>query len=94
MQFPRSRRKARLPRLKARTRRAINWAGLAAVLGLLGTTAAIALPTIAAALTDGTLTLPAHLEPWRVLLAIVCASAAAATIAYRTPQKGGDDGAE
>lgn len=91
MQFPRSPRKASLPRLRKRTRRAANSAGLAVLLGLVGTTAAIALPELAHGLTTGTVTLPTTIEPWRAVLAIVFSAAAAATVAYRTPPKGGPD---
>lgn len=89
MQFPKRQRATTLPRLHRRTKRAVNWAGLAVACGLAGTTAAIALPTLASALTTGSLTLPSQIEPWRAVLAIVCSAAAAATVAYRTPPKGG-----
>lgn len=88
MRFPRSRRRASLPRIH-RARKALNWSGLALLAGLTGSTLAIALPALAGAMTSGAFALPDRWEPWRVVLAILLSAATTATVAYRAT--GGHD---
>lgn len=92
MRFPKSRRRATLPRIH-RARRALNWSGFAIVAGLIGSTLALALPSLAQAMTTGAFSLPTVWEPWRVVLAILLSSAATATAAYRFTDKGGANAA-
>lgn len=84
MKWAVSKRRAALPRLRARVRRRVRVIGLRRLTiggGLLGATLVGALPEIADAMSSGEVGLPERYEPYRRLLAILLASMAAAAAA-------------
>lgn len=91
-----AKRRAVLPRVKAKVRRRARRIGLRRLTiggGVLGATLVGALPEIASALTSGEIGLPERYEPYRRLLAILLASMAAAAAAEKAAaKKAGDDG--
>ena len=91
VRWPVSRRRARLPRLKAGVRQRVQRVGVRELtigVGVAGAALIGALPDLADALTAGEIGLPERYEPYRRVLAILLASAAA-TAASKNSSSGG-----